>query len=195
MLKHQQHTMFLGIDTTNLISEACLIAVPAVFMPKVQTTRSIRLIVISCFAARLGVIATLIGHISASPNLADYTNATWTYTLPTIWLQVAMNASILTACIPGMQQMLAELRAGMLVPIVDVEHYEVNKYGSIFGTNASRARAECGKGDGKIWVMARMDFNGGLKNSSQSRDVDTESERRLNGEQIVVTKEVMQIRE
>jgi hypothetical protein len=86
-------------------------------MPQVHASWSIRLIVILSFATRVLVIVSLGGQIFSS--LEQYRDLTWQYGHMAIWMQMTMNLSILTACIPGAQDFLARLRPGMTALIVD----------------------------------------------------------------------------
>jgi len=78
-------------------------------MQNIQTTWSVQLLVMSSFAFRLCVVGALIPHILVSSLLTGYANVPWGYTFPAIWLQLVMNSSLLSACIPGMQQLLPDL--------------------------------------------------------------------------------------
>ena len=183
--------MAIGIDITNIISEAFLVLLPAAFMPKVQTKWTLRLVVVSCFAARLAVIITLIGHILVSWKLANYADASWAYALPAIWAQAAMSASLLTACIPGMQKFLEELRPGMTSLTVTSRNQQPwsSEQGSVFGT-ASRTRTEIQRVD-KIWELSRLGASDmHTDRSNKQRDIETESEQGLTDGDITVTTEV-----
>lgn len=148
------------------------------------------MVVIGCFAARIAVIATLIGHITTSSNLTNYADSTWAYLTPTIWSQITMNVSILTACVPGMQQILAEMRPGMTVLTVTAQQAGASKSGSIFGSNSERAKAAPYKSDGgKLWEMSRLDESSRTTGSRRGQDVETESQKGLTSKDIVVTRE------
>ena len=181
--------MYLGIDIANIVSELCLVAIPAAFMPKVQNTWAVRLLVAGCFATRFAVTMPLVGHAVDISSLHLHTNPSWTFTIPAIWLQVAMNLSVLTACIPGIQTFLADLRSGILIPTVTASRYEhePGKSGSIFAS--SRSRTDPTKSAGS-WEMSKMESR---KSSRKDGDTETESARRLTTSNIVVTKEVSQI--
>jgi hypothetical protein len=73
--------------------------------------------VILSFATRIFVIFSLSGQISSS--MEQYRDLTWNYGHMAIWMQMTMNISLLTACIPGAQDFLARLRPGMTALIVD----------------------------------------------------------------------------
>ncbi len=168
---------------------------PAIFMPKVQTGHTVHVVVVLCFAARLGVIAPIIGHIVTLPGQHSYADPTWSCILPTIWLQVVMNASVLTACIPGMQRVLAELRSGIYTVNVDTDAVESGRYGSVFGTNSSRVRTDIShNGEKKIWEMARMGSTR-MKSTSEDHIVGTDTDRRHDLRTITITKEVEQVAE
>lgn len=180
-------------------------------MPKIQTTWTIRLLVIGCFAARIAVIAPLIGHIVASNHLNSYADTTWAYITPTIWSQITMNVAIITACVPGMQQVLAELRPGMTTLTVTAAHEQptstsgsifgtsndrdrsravASRSASIFGSRTDRARADCYKSDGKLWELSRMEETAKTRGSRREKDQESESVKGLTDHDIVVTREV-----
>ncbi|KAF1820053.1 uncharacterized protein K489DRAFT_294998, partial [Dissoconium aciculare CBS 342.82] len=100
-----------GINISNMLLEVMTILLPVVFMPKVHTSWSIRLVVILSFATRIFVIFSLSGQISSS--VEQYRDLAWNYGHMAIWMQMTMNISLLTACIPGAQDFLARLRPGM----------------------------------------------------------------------------------
>ncbi|KAK4546355.1 hypothetical protein LTR36_002032 [Oleoguttula mirabilis] len=208
-----------GIDIANILLEVCLIALPAALMPQIRTSWTKRLIVIGCFTARAAVIATLIGHVTTSHNLARYADATWAYIAPTIWAQATMNVSVITACVPGMQQVLAELRTGMTVLTVSTAHQEPDasksagslfgssssdrnhdrdrprvmrsKHNSVFGSRTERARAEGrATSDGKLWELSRMETSMKARGSGRAEDEESESVKGLTDHDIVVTREV-----
>jgi hypothetical protein len=129
---------------------------PAAMMPRIQTTWKIRTIVIICFASRLAVVGTTIGHITTLGHFRHLDEATWTLIMPTIWMQIVMNVSALTACIPGMQQFLADLRPGMTVLTVRSAHLDTSRSGSVFGT-PGRTRAIAYKGPkGGAWELNEL---------------------------------------
>lgn len=159
-------------------------------MPKIQTTWSIRLLVIGSFALRLWVIGALIPHIVVSSMLTDYANAPWAYTLPAIWVQIIMNASLLFACIPGMQQVLRGLRPGMTALTVREDSHDTSKTKSVLGLR-SNVHTNCSKAGGSAWEM----FSIGQTKPGNGEDDDTKSECRLTESGIVVTREVAYVEE
>jgi hypothetical protein len=118
------------------------ILLPMIFMPQVHASWSIRLIVILSFATRVLVILSLGGQIFSS--LEQYRDITWHYGHMAIWMQMTMNVSILTACVPGSQDFLARLRPGMTALIVDDDTHTRGtnvhrlKRHSIFGSRLER---------------------------------------------------------
>lgn len=163
-------------------------------MRQVETTNSIRFTIAGCFATRLAVIGVLIVHMTTLSKMTDYTDVSWSFTIPAIWFQVVMNVSVLTACIPGAQHILSELRTGLLTINVQSDNHDPNRYGSVFGTNSENLRTRIGKGD-KIWEMARMNSGSGGRSEVRNQENDADSERWLTGKAINVTKEVNQAEE
>jgi hypothetical protein len=131
-----------GINISNAVLEAMTILLPMIFMPQVHASWSIRLVVILSFATRVLVIITLGGQIFSS--LEQYRDLTWHYGHMAVWMQLTMNLSILTACVPGAQDFLARLRPGMTALIVDDDAHTVGqdphrpKRHSIFGPSLGR---------------------------------------------------------
>ena len=150
-------------------------------MPRVQTTWAIRTLVIACFASRVGVVLALIAHTLVSRNFLNYADPTWALRMPTIWSQNVMNIAIITACVPGMQQILADLRPGMTAMTVTMAHQDPRSWSGgsmfgngngngsgrdrpsianpvkanmVFGSRTDRARADCFKSDGKFWELS-----------------------------------------
>lgn len=186
--------LFLGIDITNILSEGMLVLAPALLMHKVETTNSIRLTITACFAARLAVVAGLVVHITTLHHLVDDASPTWSYTIPAIWFQVVMNVSVLTACIPGVQHILSELRTGLLTIKVESEVPDASRYGSVFGTNSEplHTHISAKSNDPKVWEMTRMNSGSAIRSNGKEKEADTESERWLTGRGINVVKEVDQ---
>lgn len=160
-------------------------------MPKIQTNWSVRLLVIGCFAIRLVVVATIIGQSVTVPMLAEKQNLSWAYILPTIWMQCTMNMSIFTACIPGLQTVLARLRPGMTTLTVTgsqsqshsrSELRKSSKPSALIKLDSYRSAPTSGRNDRELWDRSRMEVR-----------IETGSIVRGNGSQeIMVTKEVSQ---
>ncbi|KAK5108537.1 hypothetical protein LTR62_008193 [Meristemomyces frigidus] len=193
------HSLNLGIDLTNILSEACLILIPAAMMPRVQTNWNTRLLVIVCFACRLAVIAVLAGHITTLHHFTAFTDPSWSYTTPAIWNTIVMNVSLLTAAVPGMQQFLADLRPGMTTLQIRDAHRDGSGSASVFGAY-SRARATAysdgrGTGKGGTWELSNVTRSkremGRLERSRREESDDAESVQGLTrgGNNIVVTRE------
>ena len=157
-------------------------------MPKLQMNWSVRLLVIGCFAMRVVVIVTLVGHITTSAKLTDYSELSWAYITPTIWMQCAMNMSLLTASIPGMQKILAHMRPGMTALTIYGSQSlprsrpsRPSKHSASGLVDSDRAGTASFRGDRELWDLSRMEFS-----------VETGSVRRVNSQEIMVTKELWQ---
>lgn len=153
---------------------------PATFMPKVQTRWSIRLVVIVAFAARFFVVATLIGQIHVAANFVHYDTLSWTLTLPAIWMQLTMNASVLTACVPGLQEVLAHLRPGMtsLVVAEDGQINDYSKSSSVFGGSGRDAR----NNSTRAWELHTINTPTESKSRREDSRVEIDSIRELRDE-------------
>ena len=207
-----QQSLNNGIDIGNILSEVCLVLLPATLMPKVRTIWTIRLLVIACFASRLVVILTLSGHMLESHNFGDWLSPTWAYTKPTLWSQCTMNSAIVTACVPGMQQVLRNLRPGMTAMTVTAAHQDprntsggsmfgVNserdhplrilpsKANIIFGSRTERAQTDCYRSGGKHEEVSRSDERKAFRRERRNED-ESESVKGLTKRDIIVTREV-----
>ena len=85
-----------------------------------------------------------------------------------------MNVSVLTACIPGAQHILSELRTGLLTINVESESPDASRYGSVFGTNSEplRTHISAKSNDTKVWEMTRMNSGSAAKTSGKDKDAD-----------------------
>lgn len=96
-----------------------------------------------------------------------------------------MNVSVLTACVPGAQHILSELRTGLLTINVDSNSPEPSRYASVFGTNSDHIRTDISRNeDNKVWEMSRMNSGSGARSLTLGRKRDANT--------ITVTKEVNQ---
>ena len=159
-------------------------------MPKVQTNWSVRLLVIGCFAIRAVVVATCIGQLVAVPMLAEKQNIPWAYVIPTVWMQCTMNMSIFTACIPGLQSVLARLRPGMTALTVTGSQSQSHsrsglgrssKPSALIKLDSYRTGPPSGQNDRELWDASRMEVR-----------IETGSVVRVNSQEIMVVKEISQ---
>ena len=155
----------------------------------------------------------LIAHLLVSHNFLNYEDPTWALRMPTMWSQNIMNIGIITACVPGMQQILADLRPGMTAMTVTAAHQDPrswssgsifgnrsgrdhpsialpSKTGMVFGSRANRARADYNKSDGKFWALSESEEMLRDKNRTSSRErndrEDSESVIGLTTQEMVV---------
>ncbi|KAL8825273.1 MAG: hypothetical protein Q9191_004512 [Dirinaria sp. TL-2023a] len=98
----------------DIVSELCLIGIPAYALWNIQTSRRRKAVVIECFAARLAVIGAIgaqLSQLSTLDDPMDLTHTSWRFYLCTKFVQ---DLSIITACIPYIRYILVGLESGMM---------------------------------------------------------------------------------
>lgn len=83
-------------------------------MWNVHTTTIRKIQVCALFGSRIAVPAVTIPTLASSAIYFDhiYTDPTWHVVVTTILVQISVNMSVLTACIPGLKSVLDNLLSG-----------------------------------------------------------------------------------
>ncbi|KIX04957.1 uncharacterized protein Z518_05829 [Rhinocladiella mackenziei CBS 650.93] len=110
-----QYAMQVAIRSLDIASDVGIVLLPILMMQKVQVAPKKRLVVMALFGLR---IATPILTAITILSLDDFYHSTpqdrpWNAITPAIWTSVALNVSIVTACIPSIKRFLADWAAGL----------------------------------------------------------------------------------
>ncbi|KAF2452900.1 hypothetical protein BDY21DRAFT_357848 [Lineolata rhizophorae] len=106
-----QRALYVYIGVVNILTDVALIAIPTHLMFLIRKI-SARLEIIAYFAVRIVVpVFTIIYLVSLSSRFPSE-DPTWDAVIPTIWHQVMLNLSIITACIPSLKRVLDAFRSG-----------------------------------------------------------------------------------
>ncbi|KAF2838115.1 hypothetical protein M501DRAFT_1017143 [Patellaria atrata CBS 101060] len=125
-----QKALYTELGIVNILIDVLLVGLPVYMLWDVHTDRKTKVGIITHFAIRIFIpVFTILYIISLNPLFdADPSARTWRMKTPTIWNQVIMNLSILTATLPSLKHVLDQLRAG--VAKSTVSHFELSGRGS-----------------------------------------------------------------
>ncbi|KEF54873.1 uncharacterized protein A1O9_09316 [Exophiala aquamarina CBS 119918] len=110
-----QYAMQVAIRSLDIASDVGIVLLPALMMRTVLVSRDKRWMVIMLFSLRLATPCMTAASIVA---LDDFYHSapqdrTWFAITPSVWTSVAMNVSIVTACIPSIKRFLADWASGL----------------------------------------------------------------------------------
>jgi len=120
------------LAVSNIITDAIVIGLPLTIIIPLKTSWSRRLLVASCFLARIMVIFAIIAQLvflDRAYSSQDFTLQIWPYVLCTESVQTL---SLITACIPYLKPFLDSLQAGAL----RTDSAKTREYGSTFGQSS-----------------------------------------------------------
>ncbi|KAK3699701.1 hypothetical protein LTR37_016306 [Vermiconidia calcicola] len=164
----------IALRTIDIVIDVVLSVLPAIMMAGVQVSTVKRLIVAFMFAIRL---ATPVFTAYAIASLDDFYGATVAgrpnkLVAPSIWNSVAVNVSLITACLPSIKRFLTDwaagiANAGMVEPYELQSSVDRSKIGQSYG-NRSFARFQTRSND-----MMKSDRAAGVSYSDYaSREKD-----------------------
>ncbi|KAK7934870.1 hypothetical protein PG985_000365 [Apiospora marii] len=96
---------------TGIITDLGLCVLPIAMMWKVQTRSTVKATVTVLFGSRILVPLLALPGIVQGPQVTHgiNTDITWLAVNPTVWHQVSINMSVLTACIPSLKSFIDSL--------------------------------------------------------------------------------------
>ncbi|KAF2199576.1 hypothetical protein GQ43DRAFT_337982, partial [Delitschia confertaspora ATCC 74209] len=104
------------VAVSNIIMETILISLPlCVWNLRLQNTGR-TLSVSMVFIARLGIVICVLCQLVIFNHSLSYYDLTYSYWLPTLFLQIAQNLSIITACLPYFHPFILSLLSGATKP-------------------------------------------------------------------------------
>ncbi|KIX04825.1 uncharacterized protein Z518_05696 [Rhinocladiella mackenziei CBS 650.93] len=133
-----QYALVLGLGVINILTDLVIIALPAILMSKVQITNKQRWTVSALFACRVIVpVMTILGMVAMYDFFhSSPPDQTWLGVVPSIYFQLMVNFSIISASIPSIKRFLDQFRSGAFAAEVTVAFEE------------SRAKGYSGSGSG-----------------------------------------------
>jgi len=126
-----QRALYLVSGLLNISTDLALVVMPWIMIRWVQTNASRKWQVMSLFGCRIIVPMFIIPQLVTLQNY-HLDDPTWTAVAPTIWTQLVLNLSILTACIPSLKAALDMFRSGtslFTVPAQYDSHIETSSNG------------------------------------------------------------------
>ncbi|KAI0019843.1 hypothetical protein F4780DRAFT_409168 [Xylariomycetidae sp. FL0641] len=106
--------LYFAHGIINILTDIFLIALPILVLWKVQMCAEQRFTVLGLFWTRLTVCITVgIGLGSIRPH-GPSGDPTWNNVFPSLWGQIAVHLSIITACIPSIKPFLNSLQSSLV---------------------------------------------------------------------------------
>lgn len=105
----------------NILTDLAICVLPVAMMWNVQTSITRKAQVCALFGSRILVPVIIIPALATSGGYFDnlLTDPTWYAVVPTVFSQISLNLSVLTACIPGLKSVLDNLLSGTANARVD----------------------------------------------------------------------------
>ena len=109
-----QAALYYSVGVLNIITDVAIILMPALIVFNLQIRRRERASIWIIFATRLAVVAAAIVQLCVLGSYLSSTDLPWLNTIPTIWGQVMVNLSVITACIPLVKPFLDVLQFSLV---------------------------------------------------------------------------------
>ncbi|OJD25591.1 hypothetical protein ACJ73_03037 [Blastomyces percursus] len=151
-----RQALYIGLGALSIITDVALVILPFFLVFQVQLPTRKRLTIVSFFCIRILVPIFTIFCITSQNQYFDAKppDKTWYAVHPTIWAQATLSISIITACIPSLKRVMADLQTGLMAGRV-TEFFELSISGGSHSATASQAN------------------NSGLKTTAQPREAMT----------------------
>lgn len=108
-----QHALYYAAAAIDILTDIVLTILPLVILWTVQIQRSKRIVVMMVFVARLIVCLAEIPRLVYLGRYIESTDKTWFGVNVAIWTQAVTHLSIMTACLPSLQHLLASMQSGV----------------------------------------------------------------------------------
>ncbi|KAK0305592.1 hypothetical protein LTR01_006739 [Friedmanniomyces endolithicus] len=131
-----QYGAQVGIRLVDIATDAALALLPAVMVSSIQMSFHKRLVVAFMFGLRLVQVTPVLTAISLV-KLGNFYNATledrpFEAVVPSIWTSLALNVSIITACLPSIKRFLTDWAVGVANAGI-AETYELQNSSRSYG--------------------------------------------------------------
>ncbi|CAM1503634.1 Fc.00g012250.m01.CDS01 [Cosmosporella sp. VM-42] len=122
--------IFVYNGVMDILTDLALCALPVAMMWQVQTTVKRKIIVMALFGTRIIVpIVTIPSLTNARYLFNDYSDSTWGAVSSTMWFQISLGLSVLTACIPSLKGIIDSLLGGTAAAAIGAP-YELRDSGN-----------------------------------------------------------------
>ncbi|KAK6423102.1 hypothetical protein LTR95_016592 [Oleoguttula sp. CCFEE 5521] len=180
----QQLALQAYICILNILTDVAVVALAAWMMYGVQTAVRRKLTVSALFGLRLATIPfailTLIGDRSYYAHRED---RSWYAVTPTIWAQVLLNVSIITACVPSTKRFFMDVRSGLMGVTIS-ETYEMTHSGgkgTQMMSSDSAGRSRLGSViAGRLGLTSRRDATGSKTSGTGNSQLNEKRESYAN---------------
>ncbi|OJD16378.1 hypothetical protein AJ78_03442 [Emergomyces pasteurianus Ep9510] len=111
-----QQALYISLAVLSIITDIALVVLPFFLVFQVQLPTRKRLTIVSFFCMRILVPLFTIFSITSQNRYFNSTppDKTWHAVQPTIWAQATLSISIITACIPSLKRVVADLQTGLM---------------------------------------------------------------------------------
>ncbi|KAI1268034.1 hypothetical protein F5Y18DRAFT_277060 [Xylariaceae sp. FL1019] len=109
-----EKALFYSHDVINITTEVILLILPLTIVWGLQIRPQKKAVVLGLFWTRILVPVAIGFHLDALSRYLFKGDPTWNYLLPSLWNQVVVHTSIMTACIPAMKPFLDSLQSSLL---------------------------------------------------------------------------------
>ncbi|KAF7561280.1 hypothetical protein G7046_g2890 [Stylonectria norvegica] len=151
----------------NILTDLALCILPVAMMWHVQTTIRRKMVVMALFGTRIIVPIVTIPSLSNAQYLFhEYSDATWLSVPSTIWFQISLGLSILTACIPSLKGIIDSLLGSTAVAAIR-SPYDLRDSGKKSGLEMTALG-----GSGSHNPSHNLSGTGGIKLSSKMKSAN-----------------------
>ncbi|OAX85588.1 hypothetical protein ACJ72_00002 [Emergomyces africanus] len=111
-----QQALYIGLAVLSITTDIALVILPFFLVFQVQLPTRKRLTIASFFCMRILVPLFTIFSITSQNQYFNSSplDKTWHAVHPTIWAQATLSISIITACIPSLRRVMADLQTGLM---------------------------------------------------------------------------------
>jgi len=183
-----QSSFWIYFGVLNIITEVCLVVIPAIIMRKVQIPQAKKTVIVIVFALRIFVVGAIVPELVfrvRADRSADHTFGAW----PAVVCQVAVQAlSIIFACVPYLKPFFGALESGM-IRMDDTRRregrsvtggYYFKKAGKGSGGSSGKQSSKNSTGSHLYPLQNWTHVSAGMRSASAARaleDTDRESQR------------------
>lgn len=111
---YNQDIIYYTNGIINILTDVMTLMLPVIILWNVQITRKRKVAVFIIFAVRILVCIATLGQIITLKGYLHSTDRTWLDVNLSIWTQVMLGLSIITACIPLMKPFLEKLQFSLV---------------------------------------------------------------------------------
>ncbi|KAF2718477.1 hypothetical protein K431DRAFT_230852 [Polychaeton citri CBS 116435] len=175
-----QFGLQVTLGAINVVTDVAVIVLAFSMMRTVQVSSSRKWTVVALFGLRIAtppftVCALITYHTYYYSSPQD---RTWHAVTPTIWNQVMLNTSIITACIPSIKRFFADVQSGLMGVTISEQYEMTHSGGQATQTLSSTGSGFRGKIMSRLSVLSSNARGSSQNSSSKSGKVQTDSSTR-----------------